>query len=228
MLNFSIQFLEILQSGTTGSSDSADFAALKTDSKEISTRDSQQPLMAETNESSLEDGATTTSSNDSGYSTMTTSPSDHTKALTPFDYELSTTLSMLVTYCHLVRVYRSVFIQLYRLFLIIPTADVTPFLLLPTLQFGQYHMDGNIAMQVQVLIELSSNLLSKIERALGMSYGSAWTPDGNMTQTEAVFGDNPLALIRKQIMSQEHMECGVSLKETIDCLRQLVKDPASA
>lgn len=137
---------------------------------------------------------------------------------------------MLTTYCHLVRVYGAVFTQLYQLFLIIPPADAAAFLLLPSLQFGQFHMDGNLTVQVQVLIELSSSMLAKVERALGMSDGSSPELDGEINPMAHVLVGSPLVSIRDHVnntMTQEQILCGISLKETMKCLRQLLKDPVN-
>lgn len=226
MLNASAQFLEIIQSRIIGCSESTELPAFETGQKECTVQDDQRHLITKALETSIEDGVITASSSDSGYLTMTTSPSGHSKTLSSSNRDMSTALSMLVTYCHLVRVYRSVFMHLYQLFLIIPPADAAAFLLLPNLHFGQFHTDGGLATQAQMLIERSSNLLSEIERALGMSCGSVQELEGGMTPSEPVLGDSPMALIRKQIMAEEHLEYGVSLKETINCLRHLLKDTA--
>ncbi|KAJ5156361.1 hypothetical protein N7492_009164 [Penicillium capsulatum] len=227
MLNHSVQFLDIIQSGSTLSGDSADLAAFETGQTESTIQEDRRCHNAPSTESNTEDGATTTSSNDSGYFTMTPS-SCHQSKVSSSDFDMPTCLSLLATYCHLIRVYRSVFMQLYQLFLVLPPADAGTFLLLPSLQFGQLHMAGNLPAQVQMLTDIASNLLSRIESALGMSPGSHREVGSGMTTFETVQEDSPLALIKKQIMVQEHVECGISLQETIDGLRQLVKDNTSA
>lgn len=225
MLNHSTQFLEIVRSATMGCDDALDFTIFN-GQQDTTEGDNPPSLSTDITENTIEDGAATASSLDSGYFTMGGSPPDQAKNKPSSPSDMSMSLSMLATYCHLVRVYRAVFVQLYRLFLIIPPADAAAFLLLPSLQFGQFHMDGNLTVQIQVLIELSSSMLSKIERALGMPYGSLRDLHGDAICSGSVLEDNSLALIKNQIMTQEHVNCGIPLKETLNCLRQLVKDPA--
>ncbi|KAJ5579641.1 uncharacterized protein N7459_005626 [Penicillium hispanicum] len=225
MLNHAEQFLEIIQTGTGSPSKrtnlASDFGSI---SKDLSMYDDAAPFAPRTTESNAEDGSTSTSSHDSGYLTMIPSPSGLPKGLETPKCDLSTSLSMLAAYCHLVRIYRAVFSQLYQLFLIIPPVEAAAFLLLPSLQFGQFHMDGNLTVQAQVLIELSSSMLAKIERHLGLSYGSSMDTAEDSSPATCILENSPLASIGDHILTQEQMAWGIPLKETMQCLRQLLKD----
>ncbi|KAJ5145388.1 hypothetical protein N7448_002780 [Penicillium atrosanguineum] len=228
MLSHSTQFLEILEMGIGAAEDSFNLTNFFDSSQEaLRIKHNTKPLPTDIMGSSVEDGERTTSSYDSGYSSMMEPSQEQAKALEPQRCDISTALSMLGTYCHLVRVYRAVFTQLYQLFLIIPPADAAAYLLLPNLRFGQFHMDENLTVQVQVLIELGSSMLVKIERTLGMSQGSTREPDGEISTMRFILDESPLVYIRDHIMAQEQFTHGIPLRETMNCLRQLLKDPVN-
>jgi hypothetical protein len=228
MLSHSTQFMDILEINMCTTEHHCILANVLDVSQEtLSTKRETKSPSAEVMDGSVEDWEATTSSYDSGYSKMMESFQEQAKTPVPQKLDISTSLSMLTTYCHLVRVYRAVFTQLYQLFLIIPPADAAAYLLLPSLQFGQFHMDGNLTVQVQVLIELGSSMLLKIERTLGMSPDPTRGPDGEIGPLAFITNDSPLLSIRDHILAQEEVICGISLKETITCLRQLLKDPVN-
>ena len=227
MLSHSKQFMGILESGIIATEDSYNLATGLTSSdkapnSEQDTNSSPTDIMGST----VEDGEIT-SSYDSGYLTMMGSSLDRARGLKHQRCDISTSLSILATYCHLIRVYRATFTQLYQLFLIIPPADAAEYLVLPNLQFGQFHMDGNLTVQVQVLIELGSSMLAKIERTMGMTQGPARETEGEISPVAYILDNSPLVSIRDHIMAQEKVMCGIPLKETMNCLRQLLKDPVN-
>lgn len=229
MLSHSTQFLEILESeaGTDSFENSLSHASTTGASRQASLYQ-EDPKSPSTDflGGSIDDGETTTSTHDSGYLSLTDGSERAKRSAYP-KCEISTALSILATYCHLVRVYRAIFTHLYQLFLIIPPADAAAFLLLPSLQFGQFHMDGNLTVQVQVLIELSSSMLEKIERTLGLSHGSDREADGEPNPVSYILAGSPLVSIRDHIMAQEQIAGSIPLRETMNCLRQLLKDPVN-
>ncbi|KAJ5202132.1 uncharacterized protein N7498_006795 [Penicillium cinerascens] len=227
MLSHSKQFMGILESGSIATEDSYNLATgLKSSEKAPNSEHDTNSPPTDIMGSTVED-VETTSSYDSGYLTMMESSPDQARRLNHQRCDISTSLSILAAYCHLIRVYRAIFTQLYQLFLIIPPADAAKYLLLPNLQFGQFHMDGNLTVQVQVLIELGSSMLAKIERALGMTQAQAREANGEISPVAYILDGGPLVSIRDHIMAQEHEMCGITLKETMNCLRQLLKDPAN-
>lgn len=227
MLSHSTQFLEILQSeaGADSLDSSLRLASTSVPSQKTSSiqGDAKSPH-TDFMSGSIDDGEITAASHDSGYFSLMDQSSKRARSVPFTKCDISTSLSILATYCHLIRVYRAIFTQLYQLFLIIPPADAAAFLLLPSLQFGQFHMDGNLTVQVQVLIELGSSMLEKIERTLGLSYGSP-RELGEASPVSYILGNSPLASIWDHIVAQEPMTGGIPLKETMNCLRQLLKDP---
>ncbi|KAJ5092994.1 hypothetical protein N7456_008855 [Penicillium angulare] len=221
-LNYSTRFLEVLQSLRTTSQNSTHIVPsielLQTD---LGTFEDTRLLSLDSLENNLEDGAATASSHDSGYHTMATSPSDQGRSVALHKCDLSTSLNMLTAYLQLIRLYQIIFNRLYQLFLITPP-DATTFLVLPSIQFGQFNMNGNLALQVQSLVDFSSNILAKFERVLGLSSGLPQSMEGNPMAT--VLGNGVLASVQDHVMAQEHMECGMSLKEIMNCLRKLAMD----
>lgn len=219
MLTHSTQFLEILQSGIGASEDPSHLIpSIESSNGEANILEHLKPFsqgVEKTNES-------TASSHHSDHLTSNPALSNLTRDLLPPACDVSTSMGMLTAYCHLIRVYRAIFNQLYQLFLLVPPADAAAFLLLPSSQHNQFHMEGNLTIQIQLLIDLSTNMLGKIERSLGMSCSET---DGGMGPVASVLASGPLTSVRDHIITQEQIECGIPLKETISCLRKLVSDP---
>ncbi|KAJ5894997.1 hypothetical protein N7495_006688 [Penicillium taxi] len=222
MLNHSTQFIEILQRELVTLRDRFSFPSVDISQSPF---DEMKCAPVDTLENYMEDAANTASSYDSGYLTVMASPVNQGQIHNQASLDISTALSILSTYSHLNRVYRAVFTQLYQLLLVIPPHYAAPFLLLPNFKFGQFHMEGSLTVQIQVLIELSSDMLAKIERALGMSSGPCCEVDGESSPAVFIMENSPVASIRDLVMTQEHVTCGISLKETMSCLGQLVKEP---
>lgn len=230
MLSHSTQFLEILQSevGTDPlESSHGNVCTTEASQKAPSIHEYVKTPFTELTSGSMDDGEIAAATNDSGYFSLMDQSSEGSRSVPSMKCDISTSLNILATYCHLVQVYRAVFTKLYRLFLIIPPADAASILLLPSLQFGQFHMDGNLTVQVQVLIELGSSMLEKIERTLGLSYGSPREIGGEASPVSYILGDSSLASIRDHIVTQEQAAGVIPLKETMNCLRQLLKDPVN-
>ncbi|KAJ5994262.1 hypothetical protein N7451_009986 [Penicillium sp. IBT 35674x] len=219
MLNHSTQFLEILQSGIGASEDPLHLVpSIESSNGETNIFEYLKPFSQGVEQIS----ESTATSYDSDHHTSNPALSDQTGDILPSACDVSTSMGMLTAYCHLIRVYRAIFNQLYQLFLLVPPADAAAFLLLPSSQHGQFHMEGNLTVRVQVFIDLSTNMLAKIERALGMSCSET---DGGMGPVASVLASGPLTSVRDHIITQEQIECGIPLKETISCLRKLVSDP---
>ena len=172
-----------------------------------------------------DEGATTVSPHDSGYHTTTTSPDRTTSSIIP-RCDIALWLGILEAHCSLVRIYRAVFRRLYQLFLIIPPADAATILLLPKVRFGQFHLDGNLVVQVQSLVEFSSTMMGKLDQALKLWSGSAQPQeDREFDPTETLRQKDWSTSIRDIVRAKEQDTCEMSLMEIMDCLRQLVKDP---
>jgi hypothetical protein len=173
-----------------------------------------------TTEEARKDGIATASSHDSGYLTAIASPQGTTQVL-PERKRLPLFLSMLTTYCYLIRLYHAIFTQLYQVFLIVPPPEDSRFLLL-----SSSGMDGTLTVQVQVLIELSFNMLAKLEHELQSVFGSELGRPSS--PPDFVLDNTVLAAIREQIVAHEGILSGIPLRETMNCLSQLVKPSAES
>ncbi|KAJ5287934.1 hypothetical protein N7478_003620 [Penicillium angulare] len=227
-LNYSTKFLGLLRSlKSTPQTSTHIVPSIELPQTDLGAFDDTRLLSLDSLDNNLEDGAATASSHDSGYHTMATSPSDQGRSVVLHKCDLSTSLSMLTAYLQLIRLYQIIFNRLYQFFLITPP-DAILFLALPSIQFGQFHMNGNLAMQMQSLVDFSSNILAKLEQALGLSSGLPRGMEGNANPMATVLGNGVLTSVQDHIMAQEHMECGMSLKETMNCLRKFAMDSVCA
>lgn len=170
----------------------------------------------------MEDGIATVASLDSGYMTAEVSPR-YTSQILPPKHTLPVILSILTTYCHLVRLYHAAFTQLYQMFLILPPSEDSRFLVLPSSQYGNMGMDGKLSAQVQALVELSFNMLTKLENALELQSECYSESDRPSSHCASVLDPAPLAAIWGHIAAHEGIISGIPLKETMTCLSQLVK-----
>ncbi|CAG8270572.1 unnamed protein product [Penicillium nalgiovense] len=171
----------------------------------------------------LDEDATTVSPHDSGYHTTTTSP-DRTTILTIPKCDIALWLGILEAHCSLVQIYRAVFMRLYQLFLIIPPTDAATILLLPKVQFGQFYLDGNLITQVQSLVDFSSAMMDKLDRALKLRSGPAQPQEDREFDSSDTVQKDWSSSIRDIVLAQEQDPCEMPLMEIMECLRQLVKD----
>lgn len=208
VLNHSTHFVDLVQS-EKGTFDSTFISP--------SIRSLHQTSPTESSNETTEDKATVTSSIDSGYLSM-----NDVNPISPSKYDLSTSLIILSTYCHLISLHRAIFGELYQLFLMVPATDVASSLILPSLHFGNAHIDGGFPSQIQLLIEFSLNMVEKIEQSFGIS--TSQIPIGNMSPTDFLSSHTSLSSIRERILGREGLSCGAILRETMNSLQQLLKE----
>ena len=221
MLNHSAKLLEIIDSRRFSSEAQAALSSGSEHPRIYSdsiTQSPSKPFFEET----MEDGVATIASLDSGYMTAMVSPRDASQVLPP-KHTLPVILSILTTYCHLVRLYHVTFTQLYQMFLIHPPSEESRFLVLPSSHYGNMAMHGKLSAQVQALVELSFNMLTTLENALELQSGCHSESDRSFSHCDSVLDHTPLAAIREQIVAHEGIISGIPLKETMTCLSQLVK-----
>ncbi|CAI7592253.1 unnamed protein product [Penicillium palitans] len=225
LLEHSSWLLTIIRSscGTTEDILDATFATQQFEPENIGYEDSLF-ILPDAGDSGGDEGATTVSPHDSGYHTTTTSPDRTTSSIIP-RCDIALWLGILEAHCSLVRIYRAVFMRLYQLFLIIPPADAATILLLPKVRFGQFHLDGNLVIQVQSLVEFSSTMMGKFDQALKLRSSPAQPQDDRkFDPSETLRQKDWSTSIRDIVLEQEQHTCEMSLMEIMDCLRQLVKD----
>ena len=226
VLNHSTQFLEILPATSAADEKllhlmpSIEFPSMTFDDFQDT-----EPLPLDSVDGNLEEGPTTASSHDSGYHTVLSARSNSSRLMTMTKCDMPTALSILMTYVQLLRIYRVIFNQIHQLLLVMSPADTASrsSFLLPSLQFGQFQPEGRLGMQLYSVLDMSSDVLCKIERALGISYGPL-QDNGDAVSVMSILDSGLLASIRDNVVTQEQIDCGVSIKDTIDRLRRLVSD----
>ena len=123
-------------------------------------------------------------------------------------------VNLVTTYVCLLRTCRAVFARLYHALLMAPTSEVNSLISLPGLQFGNFPLENNLAIQVRVLIELTSGMLLRISNALGINPASVIGGSSSPRPSEdpehrLPFLSDPVAIsIREIILSQEMMQSG--------------------
>lgn len=225
MLNHSTRLLEILESERPNFDAYTAIYPVTESMKTYSHNITQLPSKPVVEEI-MDDGITTVSTHDSGYLTSTLSPPGTSQMLPPRP-RLPVFLSILTTYCHLIRLYHAIFTQLYQMFLIVPPPEGSRFLLLPSSQYTQNGMDDTLIVQVQVLIEFSFNILTKLEHALEVQSEVFCGSDSPSSPHSSTLNNTSLSVIREQIVAHEGIVSGIPLKETMKCLDQLVKASAN-
>jgi hypothetical protein len=226
MLNHSSRFFEMIQS-LHRAPETSNLTPVKspTQSQSRGLEDSTL-LFPDVSDTNLDECATTISSHDSGYRTAMTSSPDRTMITTSPKCDITVWLSVLEAHCYLIRIYRAIFTRLYQLFLIIPPVDAAMYLLLPKLQLAQFHVDGNLAVQVQVLVDLSSSMMGQIDGVLGLPSGYDQAQEATEIRLPAAVGEgNWSTAIRDLVLAQEQDLCDMSLVDLMKCLRQLARDP---
>ena len=226
LLDHSSWLLAIVRSSCGITEDTLDvtFATQRFESESSGYEDSLF-IFPENGGNGFNEDATTVSPHDSGYHTTTTSPDRATTHAIP-KCDIALWLGILEAHCSLVRIYRAVFMRLYQLFLIIPPIDAATILLLPRVHFGQFHLDGNLITQVQLLVEFSSTMLGQLDQALVFPPGPTQSQeDRDFVSPETIRQKDWSNSIREIVLAQEQDPCEMSLTEIMECLRQLVKEP---
>jgi hypothetical protein len=122
-------------------------------------------------------------------------------------------VNLVTTYVYLVRSCQAVFTRLYHALEMTPAAEASSVLNLPSLQFGRFQLDNNLAIQVKVLIELTSSMLLRIGNALGISPAGVISGVSSPTEDRdyrlPILGDPVAVSIREIILSQERMQGGM-------------------
>lgn len=146
-------------------------------------------------------------------------------------------VNLVMTYVYLVRSCRAVFVRLLQALEITPTAESRSPLRLPSLQFGDFQLENNLAIQVKVLVEMMTGMLLRIGNTLGISPAGVVVPcDGSASppaedrDCRLPFMSDPVAIsLREIILSQERLQGGAGhageappLLEVMTNLRRLL------
>lgn len=149
-------------------------------------------------------------------------------------------VNLVTTYVNLLRNCRAVFVRLHHAVQHevnrSPESNANAMLSLPSLQFGEFHLENNVSIQVKVLLELVSGMLQRIGNALGINNtesaapsGGLFTPDDQNYQYRLRFLNDPIAVsTREIILSQESMQGGIHggdppLADIMDDIKRLLE-----
>ena len=145
-------------------------------------------------------------------------------------------MNLVLTYLYLLRSCRAVFVRLLQALEETPAESQSP-LRLPSLHFGDFQLENNLAIQVKVLVEMMSGMLLRIGNTLGISPAGVIVPvDGNASppaddrDCRLPFMSDPMAIsLREIILSQERVAQGAAthaaeapLPEVMASLRRLL------
>lgn len=93
-------------------------------------------------------------------------------ASSPIHCDVPTTFSLLTCYISLVRIFRTIFSCIYISLLPLPppTWNALP-PIFPGLQLAGFAMERQVGMQIRILLQVSEDMLGRIERVLGVGAG---------------------------------------------------------
>ncbi|KAK3385178.1 hypothetical protein B0H63DRAFT_472483 [Podospora didyma] len=150
------------------------------------------------------------------YGTSSSSSSSSSPPVASHRVDPVLVVNLVMTYVYLLRSCRAVFVRLYQALEMTPTAESRSPLRLPSLQFGDFQLENNLAIQVKVLVEMMSGMLLRIGNTLGISPSGVIVPaDGNASppaedrDCRLPFMSDPVAVsVREIILSQERAQGG--------------------
>lgn len=95
-------------------------------------------------------------------------------ASSPIHCDVPTTFSLLTCYISLIRIFRTIFSCIYVSLLPLPppTWNALP-PIFPGLQLAGFAMEKQVGMQIRILLQVSEDMLGRIEGMLGVSSGAA-------------------------------------------------------
>lgn len=96
----------------------------------------------------------------------------YTASASPVHCDVPTTFSLLTCYISLVRIFRTIFSCIYISLLPLPPHtwnDLPP--IFPGLQLAGFAMERQVGMQIRILLQVSEDMLGKIEGVLGVGAG---------------------------------------------------------
>ncbi|KAK1758831.1 hypothetical protein QBC47DRAFT_457234 [Echria macrotheca] len=137
-------------------------------------------------------------------------PSTEPTSSQPIDHAM--VVNLVMTYIHLLRSFRAIFFRMLRGLELAPeTPEIHHPLVLPSLQFGDFQLENNLAIQVKVLIEMATGMLLRIGHTLGISPAGVVVPADGTPPAASENRDFPLPFmsdpaavaLRETILAQE-------------------------
>lgn len=139
----------------------------------------------------------------------------------PLRSDVPTTLVILTCYICLVRIYRTVFSHIHNLLLARPSqAELTP--ILPGLQLGGFQLESHRNLQIRILMQVSIQMLDRIEAALGLPDDSG-TAGREGVRGVGILEDSVSTALLEIVMKQEAMDCAEGVRGGSKLLRDTWK-----
>lgn len=142
----------------------------------------------------------------------------------PPERDIFLTITMVTSYVLLVRIYRRVLNGVYDDFRKSPSSSVRSSAL-PALQFGNFQVDDNVSIRLQVLLELSCSMLQRISKCMGMP-GMGISAGHGARRSIPEVGSSVVGSLAKVILQAESSQSAAGgelpLDQVIDELRRLL------
>lgn len=136
--------------------------------------------------------------------------------------DVPTTLSILTCYVCLTRIFRTIFSCIHvSLRTIAPASQNNLPPLFPGLQLGGFQLESHLNLQVQILVQVSDNMLSRIDNALGLPSDRGFRAGGILEQTAST---TLLQMMMKEEAIEKPDDAGggvKSLREVMASVKQL-------
>jgi len=136
--------------------------------------------------------------------------------------DVPTTLSILTCYVCLTRIFRTIFSCIHvSLRTIAPTSQNNLPPLFPGLQLGGFQLESHLNLQIQILVQVSDNMLSRIDSALGLPGERGCMAGGILEQTAST---TLLQMMMKEEAIEKPDDAGggvKSLREVMASVKQL-------
>lgn len=220
ILNHSSQFLNILQQGDIFPLIQVqNTSPITPPENDTNPRENLCSVSKEIINSCLGDMPDFMTSHESGYTEINPVLSNFFGGKISLGHRTSESLTILSSYCQLTHVYHALFAQIYQTLVMTRPDDAAEVFALPTLHFGEFHMEGHFKAKLQVLIELSFSILRTIDHLLGIpeTVPGEFSAEGSPSPYIPYHG--PLESLRDHIVAGEYMEAGMPLRKLMHCLQ---------
>lgn len=133
--------------------------------------------------------------------------------------DVPTTFSILTCYVCVVRIFRIIFSCIYSSLLSAPGSQAALRPLFPGLQLQGFQLETHLNLQIQILVHVSDNMLSKIDRMLGMQEESGRGGAGILEQTTST-------TLLQMMMKEEAIETPDGTGGGVKSLREVMANVA--
>ena len=164
------------------------------------------------------------------YSEFTPLINDSTNKAGFLRLDFPSILAILSCYICLVRIHRVVFTQIHRLLLAFPAMHIEPRPIFPSLELGGFHLEGNRDLQIKIFLQVSGDMLDRIDTAVRMLAGrSNHVRSGNSAYEEPAFTSLLDTILKQEaIETIESDQAGImSLRTVMRGIKRLLRSSTS-